>query len=388
VKLLILKGLPEEHGYSQLANALQGGLREIGHTCDVLERPFLSANSPPLIQELIVILARGQYEAVVSFGSWISRPRNAVGESIYDALSVKFLGWALDHPIYLSDLLAEGPTGRFTVYPNPNLQRFGRAIGVPGPGAVILPGAIPATPLARDHRDRRWPIVIAAVYRGPPTERPWASLPGNHIRLVLDHITDCLLEDPEASLIDAWEGTAARAGLSLPELKALDPSLETLRLPLTFVRNSARYDLVRTLVRSGLPIAVCGSGWREELGDAPNVTYLDSIPFAEIGRLYGQARICINLNAGNGASERAVQAALSGAAVVSDRNSALSELLGEDQGVRTFHHGFPQGLIKILSDLLESGDAEAMGAFARGRVSTSGLWRHRAEQAVDLLGMG
>lgn len=387
MKILILKGLPEGHLYSQSANALQAGFRAAGHDCDLWGKPFYGLPGDamqPILSELVDLLARGGYEALVSFGALLGDASLPDGTSVFDAIGVRFLGWAFDHPVDLPGLVSPGLRGRCSIYPNENHRRFAAAIGLRGPGAVLLPGADPPAGRIAPHGERPWPIVIAAAFRRVPTVRPWAHWPDIPQRRLMDQVTDALLASPDASVVEAWSEIAGRNGPGLSEIQSLDPGFETFRGPLTHVRNLDRYNQVRALAESGLPVVICGSGWAEVFGDRPNVTFLESVPFGDIARLYGQSRICINLNAGNGASERAVQAALSGAAVVSDYSSAVETLLGEE-GVRFYRRDTPESLVQAAGDLLETGQTEAMGEVARSRVLASGLWRHRAEQAAILL---
>lgn len=391
MKILIPCALPEDHLYSQSAVALQAAFQDIGHACDLWRRPFYGA-SPDAMQavlaELLGVLQAGGYEGLLSFGALLGDATLPDGSSLFDAIGVKFLGWGFDHPVDLPGLLSPALRQRYSIYSNENHRRFVEELGIPGRSAVLLPGAVPSPVPAPSHDERRWPIVVAAAYRGPPPPTPWAHWPDVPQKRLLDKVTDHLLASPEASVVDVWAEIFGREGMSLSDIRSMDPGLEIFRGPLTHVRNLDRFNLVRALAESGLPVVICGSGWREAFGDRANVTYLETIPFAGIAGLYDQARICINLNAGNGASERAVQAALSGAAVVSDYSAALEDLLGAGRGVVFYRRADPASLVRAAGELLESHRSQAVGEAARQRVLQSGTWRRRAEQAALLLTAG
>jgi hypothetical protein len=132
-------------------------------------------------------------------------------------------------------------------------------------------------------------------------------------------------------------------------------------------------------------VTICGGGWQEFLGERKNVTYLDRVDFRDLQALYGNARVVLNLNAGNGGSERAVNAALAGAAVASDYSEQLDTLHGGGQGIAFFNRARPETAAQVVGGLIESAKAETLAQRGQERVARSGLWRHRAEQLVDFV---
>lgn len=387
MRILLIKAVEDVHPYSVFARALARELTALGHEAVVSDQTGQVVDGRASVEALVRDLERTGCEAVVSFSSYFGNVTLADGRSLFDAAGVRFLGWQLDHPIYAPQSLARALHGRFAVYANESHRRFAQALGLPGRGTVLLAGGEAPAAALRDPGEREWPILVAATFNGEP-QALWAAMEDSPGKRLLEGVVGRLLDDREASLLDAFEGTVAALGLEArlgedPDFD--DQMIAFLREPLTFVRHLDRVRTLRAIVEAGLPVTICGGDWRGYLGARANVTYLDQrIDFPDMPAFYGRARIVLNLNAGNGACERAIQAALAGAAVVSDDSATLRAAFGAGE-IAWFHHARPDEAVAQLADLLESGRGEAMAARAHATALGSALWRHRAAAITDFL---
>ena len=85
-------------------------------------------------------------------------------------------------------------------------------------------------------------------------------------------------------------------------------------------------------------------------------------------------------------SERALQAMMSGAAVVSDQGSALANAFVAETEIAFFDRAAPQGVVEVVAGLLEPDRGEAMARGGHERAMATALWRHRAQDLANLLG--
>lgn len=389
MRILLLKTVEDIHPYTRFTQGLYSALRELGHAPEISDQSVHTVEGTASVAPLVAQLQASRFDAVLSFSSFFGGVTLADSSSLYDALGIRFVGWQLDHPIYSPQSLARALHNRFAVYSNHNHQRFVEALGLPGRGLTMLPGVEPPTGPVRAHAQRTCDVFIAAAFNGAP-ERLWEQFEDSAGKRLLEEVVARLLADREASLLDAFN--AASESLELGAALGVDPDfdaqmIEFLRVPLTYVRHLDRTVAIRTLADAGIPFTLCGAGWREFLGDRPHVTYIDRhIPFAEMPALYADARIVINLNAGNGACERALQAAMAGAAVVSDYSADLAAQFGGAGGdVTFFDRSGPDNLAAAVGTLLAADDTEARAQRAHERVLRSGLWRNRAQQLMDFL---
>jgi hypothetical protein len=385
LKLLLIKAMADRHLYSHFAEALRQALTELGHEATISDQFVNVIDGVGQTAPLVAELQSARPDAIVSFSSFYGDLTLGNGVSLFDALGVKFIGWQLDHPIYVPKALHRALQGRYAIYSNRNHLRYAQAVKLPGRGVTLMPGGeLPAAAM-KDHGARDVPILVAATWNGVP-ERLWEQTPDSPGKQLLMGVIDALMQDPKASLLDAFNGAAAKLGLGarLGDDPAFDAMMhDFLREPLTYVRNIDRINIIKALVDGGLPVTICGPGWEGLLGERKNVTYRGRIDFKDIQATYGDARVVLNLNASNGASERAIYAGLAGAAVVSDASDELDALLGEGRGVAFFNRTRPETVAQVVGDLVESGQAEAMGRQAHDTLAGSGLWRHRAQQMVD-----
>ncbi len=386
MKILLIKAMAESHPYSHFAKSLTRALIELGHEAEISDQSPHVVNGAATTQHLVAELQARRYDAALSFSSFFGGVTLGDGVSLFDALGVKFVGWQLDHPIYAPQSLVKALKGRYAIYSNPNHQRYASATKLPGRSMTMLPGGEPPQGEPKDYLAREWPVFVAATWNGRP-QRLWDQLPDSPGRRLMVGVVDRLLADRQASVIDAFNDTSAK--LKLGARLGLDPTFDEqmrnfLCEPLTYVRNIDRIGIIEALADSGVPLTICGAGWDEVLGPRRNVTYVDRVAFEDLPRLYANARIVLNLNAGNGACERAIYASLAGAAVVSDYSPMLGALFG-DNGIATFNRAKPETAANVVERLLDPRRGEAMAQAGRTAVALSGTWRSRAQQLVDFV---
>ena len=373
MKLLLICALDEEHVYSFSARALRGALNQSGtdaHLFDYFKHP----------EDLGAELVNGRYDAVISFSSFFGDLK-IQDVSIFELVGAKFVGWHFDHPIYVSPHICNPIADRRIIHPHRNHARFAEAAGIVARQTVLLPGAQPCAALVKDHSDRDMDVFVAATWNGEPT-RSWEALEDSPAKRIIMHVVERLLADREVSVLDCFYevcGSLGYGGLKLDE-----NVFALLRPALTYVRHLDRLNTVRSVADSGLALTVCGSGWEQVLTNRPNVRLLPSRSFEHTQPLYGDAKVSINLNAGNGACERAINAMLAGSCVVSDYSSTLADAFGPRE-VRFFERDGRHNVSEVIADLLESSQAESIGAHGLAKASATMLWEHRVEPVLALL---
>ncbi len=375
MNVLLIKALDDAHLYSVQTRALCAALNEAGVSAEVFD-VFRDREG---FADAVISTHR---DAVISFSSFLGALSLEDGRSIYDAVGSRFLGWQFDHPIYVHHHIANPMAQRSAIYPSESHLRFNAEAGLPCPSKVMLPGGEAPAGDAPDYRDRRMPVFVAATWNGEPA-RAWETLGDSPATRLMAQVAERLRRDRARSLIDAFH--AARDNLGLGGLELSSEVIALLRIVLNYVRHRDRLDIVESLVRSALPLTVCGAGWREHLGERPGLTYLDSAPFSAMGGLYRDARIVLNLNAANGGSERAIDAALNGACVVSDYGATLAGAFEDGREIALFDLSASTTATEVIAELLEGGRGEAMAQAGHERAMGSALWRHRVGEVLDLL---
>lgn len=380
VKFLLIKAMADSHLYSQSLIPLQAALADLGHEAVISDQAPHVTDGAATTHHLVQELEATRYDAVVSFSSFFGGVTLGDGRSVFDVLGVKFVGWQFDHPIYVPQSLARALQGRYAIYSSPNHLRFAQAVRLPGAGMTMLAGAKPPATPPKPWRDRTHALMVAATWNGVP-RRTWEHAADGVGKQLVVEVVERLTSDPMVSVVDAVDNTCKRLGLAFrfgddPQLDAQVGDL--LRDPLTYVRNIDRIAVVTALVDAGLPVTIYGAGWADHLGPRPNVEYRAPVGLDELSAAYGDARVVLNLNAGNGACERAVNAAAQGAAVLSDHSPALADLFGDALGA--FNRARPATAAAVAGRLLDERHGEAVARRGHDRVMGAGLWTHRAAQ--------
>jgi hypothetical protein len=382
MKFLLVKALAENHLYSEFVDALLGGLQEIGQQAAVINQAFGS------VDDLAREIETSKHDVVVSFGSVFGDAHKTTGKSIFDNAGVKFLGWQLDHPIYLHHFLSKEMENRFSVYSNFNHRRFAEAVKVRGKSLSMLSGGSRHTERLNGYKAREWSVFIAAGWGGEP-ERPWTTLEDSPAKRLLEEITERLMNDPEVSVLDAFNkaSDALKLGARLGMDADLDREIiKLLRLALDYVRKADRLNIIGHLIKAGVPITICGAGWREHFGERKNVTFLEqNVDFKDMPHMYNNAKIALNLNAGNGGCERAIYAMMAGCAVVSEFSRDLAQSFKASEEIAFFNRTCPIEVVGTVERLLDSGDGETVAQRGYEQAMQTALWRHRAEKLVAFL---
>jgi len=383
MRFLLVKTAPEEHVYSQFSNNLQTALQQVGHQANIAIQAI--GDPTGLARELM----SSKYDVVVSFSSVFGDAAIAeTGKSMFDFLGVKFVGWQLDHPVYVHHALSQRMDNRRSIYPSHHHVRFSDAVKVRGKSLCLLPGGQALDEPPKAYKARQHDVFVAATWNGPP-ERVWEDLGDSPAKRLFSAIVDHLMADRAGSVLDAFNNAIRQLKMNVrlgEDPKFDEEIIKLLRGPLTYLRNSDRLNAIQQIVDAELPITICGSGWRDYLGDRKNVTFLETrVPFKDMLSVYSDSRIVLNLNAANGGCERAIYGMAARASVVSEESGILAESFTAGEDIAFFNRARPMDIVDVVGSLLESGRGESIAQSGHDRAMQTALWRHQAEKLIKFV---
>jgi hypothetical protein len=370
LKLLVLKGLSQNGVLTVMAERLAEAFAHLG-----AETRVLSVSHDTVVRETVTALGGGGFDTVLSFAGFGGDIATSEGLSLYDAANARFIAWAVDHPAFHLDRYVGPVARRYVVSATPSHFDFLGAAGARATKVALLSGAADLSSAAKPFAQRSHPLLLAASWLGAP-QRWWEEGPGSPVAAIGAAVMSRLMDDPGADLFAAWRGAMAELGYELPIDQNTGRLLAELML---YARRLDRIRLVEALAARGLPVALCGDGWNE-IEAVKHLERIESRDVTALERLYGDCRVVLNLNAGNGASERVMAAFSAGAAVASDANPLLGEALGD--ALLTYDRTDMGKAADAIGNLLESNDAEARAEAGAARVRGSHLWPHRAATLI------
>ena len=375
MNVLVYKAVSQNNVLTEMSSSLTQALGEVG-----IEATLLALAGADWPQTVVQTVRDRKIDYVATFGSFSADLMTADGRPIFDALGCGFVGWDVDHPAYQFKRFTTPIRRRVQVCASPSHVRFARLMGCEAAECVMLPGVdvVAAEPLPLE--ERPIPFMVAMSWLGEPTVW-WSGAKGTAGYNLIEGVVGRLLADPEADLFAAYQATLADTGLDL----RLDENLCNVMANIgLFIRQHDRQQLAKALAEMDLPCLLCGTGWRERLGELAHITFSDSLGFSGVAELYAKSRVVLNLNAANGASERAISAMAAGAVVVSD-DSPLLRSEFPDGGINFFDRRNPASIAETVSSLLASSKAQAMADRGRERVAQGQRWRHKASRLADTL---
>ena len=385
MKVVLLKG------YSQY-----GALR---FYIDELAKVFAAHGDDPVIVDLTemkdtaaraVVLERQRPADLVFSFNICGEFRDEKGRTVSDLIDAPHVVMYVDYPLaHLSRLLDTPPaTAILTVDPS-HVQViddfFGAEhfafVGFCPHAAFGEPQPQPAT-AEEFFSIRPTPVLCPVSYYTPPPP-PWRNYP--------DVMRKVFTAAAEFALTEEW----------VPPLAALDRALiaggidfsdPNHRKDLTVVRTLAeevnewvravrRQRFFEAAAKVGLPLAVCGNGYDDNiLARYRNIDYRGPLEAPALLREMGKSRMVVNLNAnfGRGMHERVPTAMVAGAVAATDTSAYYREHYAAGSEIALFRWVHLEEDLAGIRALLDNGEALfRMAKAGQKKALAQDLWQNR-----------
>ena len=384
MRIVLIKGPSMYEGTRTFIDHAAAAFQRRGHLAEVVD---LQGLSDPL-SGLLEGAARGPADLVFSINI-LGEARDTQGRSISAMFGAPHVVWHVDYILSQETRLAETPgdTALLVVDPTqvdavndlygPTRWQTVRfcphaAIGEPAPDDLD-PDAFAAT--------RPIPILWSGSLQKTKV-RPWADA-AEPTRRVFDDAFDMALGAEWMPPHRAMDAALAARGLDLNDPENLGARTSARWIDIE-VRKTRRFEFVKAVAKTGLPIHICGEGWDADLYRFKRATYEGPVPMPRVAELMRQSRIVLNTNGnfGAGSHERPLSALLAGAAAFSDRTDFYAQALGEDQGIVLFRwKDLAGGMSRLQALHAEPASAWRIAATGKPLVVAG----HTFEARVDLI---
>jgi hypothetical protein len=225
------------------------------------------------------------------------------------------------------------------------------------------------------------PILFPGTFY-KPVKAMWADQP-KPMRRIFDTAAEIALGQEFIPALDAFDQALDEFGdhLSPPQREALRVNAFAVH---EWVRQHRRFQMLKAIAKTGLPIHVFGSGYDRDLYRFRNIIYQGQRTILEIVELMGRSRAVLNVNAnfGRGSHERPFTSMAAGAVAVTDYSTYYDQRFRDDEIVQLRWSTLTQDL-QSLTDLMADPEALfriASNGHARGR--SEHLWDNRLDQIL------
>jgi len=318
---------------------------------------------------LIAAAAKAATDFVFSI-NMLGEARDGLGRSLAQIFQAPHVVWHVDYILSQDERLEATPADTALLTVDPTQVEAVASIFGPArfPHLGFCPHAAVGRPAADDEdpqafsRARPIPLLWSGGLQRPG-DAPWAKDPGP-ARKVFDDAVDLALSVEWMAPHLALDAVLKSRGLDLAD-PAHRGARKAATLVDTRVRLIRRYDFIKALAKTGLPIRICGAGWDSDLYRFKRATYEGPVPMTRMAELMAQSQIVLNTNGnfGAGSHERPFSTMLAGAASVSDFSSFYGEVLEDGRDLMMFRWRDLAGGLAALAEL--SADAGRIFQIAR-----------------------
>jgi hypothetical protein len=231
--------------------------------------------------------------------------------------------------------------------------------------------------------NRPIPILWCGSFQ-KPGGRPWAAV-GQPAHQMLEDAFDLAMGIEWMPPLDAVDHVMRARGLDLA-----DPAMKAMRLAASLVdievRVTRRFEFVKAMAKTGLPLRICGAGWEKHLYRFKNVAYEGVVSMPRAAELMQQSRIVLNTNGnfGGGSHERPLSALLAGAAVFSDYSRFYGEAFEEGREMALFRwKALDEGMDTLRRLAASPADAHAIARAGKAKVVANHTWDQRIDHVIQ-----
>jgi hypothetical protein len=385
MRILMMKGQSQYGGTRLFADLAADAFRRRGHEVEVLDLGQTDNGG-------MLVLAHAARAGGVDLIFTI----NIAGEfvdSLGRRLSDLYGGaphvvWHTDYVLSQGDRLKGTPASTAVLVVDPTqadavraiygAERFKHLAFFPHPA---VGQSAPDDATAAEFAERR-PIQVLWSGGFQKPEAPWAGVEGP-AREVLQEALDLALSVEWIPPHEALDTVLRARGLDLN-----DPNIRGAREAAALVdmevRKTRRFEFLKEVAKTGVPLHIVGAGWESQLYRFKNATYEGPVEMTRMAELMAQSRVVLNTNGnfGAGSHERPFSAALAGAATFSDFSRYYAQVFQPGVNIELFNWRDLAGGMEKLTAL--ASEPERAFEYARGAKAIT-LAGHTWDRRIDLI---
>lgn len=354
MQILIMKGQSQYEGTRTFADLAAEAMRRAGH--EVVVDDLLSA--PDLALRIEGLARKHRPDLVFTINILGEFRSRSDGRTVAQLFGAPHVLWHTDYVFNHVHRLERTPPETGLLMVDPTQIEGVRAIYGPDrhPNIRFFPHPAAAAPAPDDadlaaYAARPIPLLWSGTCHRP--DIPWTNAPAKTRKLFETALAQALAIEwePPHAIFDA---VLADAGLDLSD-PANAGARSACRHIDTVVRTTRRFNFVKALAKTGLPVTICGDNWKDQLYRFKSVTWLGPQPMPRVVELMRQSRVVLNTNGnfGAGSHERPFTILMSGALPFTDVSRYYEQVFEDGRDIAMFRWmDLPAGLAR-LRDLID-----------------------------------
>jgi len=247
------------------------------------------------------------------------------------------------------------------------------AVGEPAPDDTTLAEFLERRPIE---------ILWSGSFQKPAVA--WADVEGA-ARQVFHDALDLALSIEWIPPLEALDTVLASRGIDLSD-PSMAPAREAAVLVDIEVRMTRRFEFLKAMAKTGLPLRICGVGWESQLYRFKNVTYEGAVDMTRMVELMRQSRLVLNTNGnfGAGSHERPFSASLAGAATFSDFSRYYAQVFEPGVNIELFHwKNLTAGMEKLASLVADPQRCFDYARSAKAMTLAGHTWDRQIDQILQ-----
>jgi hypothetical protein len=385
MRILVIKGQSQYGGTRLFADEAAAAFGGRGHEVEVLDvgdvadaGQRLLAHAPTTRTDLVfTINIAGEF-------------RDTLGRSLSDLYGAPHVIWHTDYILSQVARLKATPKTTAVLLVDPTqvegvksiygADRFDHIAFFPHP-AVGPPAPDDAT-LAEFLERRPIEVLWSGSFQKP--EGAWAGIEGP-ARQVFQDALDLALGLEWIPPLEALDTVLTSRGVDLS-----DPAMAAAREAATLidieVRKARRFEFLKAVAKTGLPLRICGVGWESQLYRFKNATYEGPVAMTRMAELMAQSRLVLNTNGnfGAGSHERPFSASLAGAATFSDFSRYYAQVFEPGASIELFHwKDLAGGMAKLQSLVADTQRCFEYARAAKAMTAAAHTWDVQVDQILQ-----
>jgi len=390
----MFKGTSQYSGTRLFIDHAAGAFKRRGADVEIIDLFDFAELSPGALQAKVLSgLTRGPADLLFSV--------NIMGEVTYDGRSLsqiyggRQVVWHVDYVLSQQPRLEATPGDAHLLMVDPTQAEA--LISFYGPDRFASVGFMPhaaiGEPAVEDPDpeafvNRRGIELLWCGGLQTPGASPWADAPAA-TRSLFDDALDLALSVEWMPPHAAFDTVLAARGVDIDDPLNLGARYSAVHID-TQVRIIRRFEFVKALAKTGLPIHICGAGWDRDLYRFKRATYHGAVEMERTASLMRETRVMLNTNGnfGGGSHERPFSALLAGAAAFSDHSRYYGEVFEEGRDIALYRwKELPAG-IEQLQDLVARPEvAWDIARNGRAKVLAGHTWESRVDTILAAAGL-